>query len=339
MSERKYPSAEFGLISELQKVLNNYSNDSYEMGIGDDAAIRRGHDNEKLILTTDISVENVHFSLKTMSLQEAAYRAMVSNISDCAAMGAFPDSALIQLAFPRSDGNLKEKILDVYKGFSQACSRWKFPVVGGDLSGADQWVMGITLLGKVSDNRRILKRVGARDGDKVWVSGFPGRSAAGFEVLQKWGRDGVPPPYLGLVQNHIAPVPRIEAAIALAANPEVHALMDLSDGLSKDCRTLCYENKLGVVLNVDTSRIPDAMVQLSAETGISVYDWFLHGGEDYELLFSASAHFDPSSINPEYSGGFHCIGYFTSSLEGLFLEQNGNISEVAAQSWDHVGSL
>ncbi len=336
MIKQAFPSAEFEIIHKLQQISGGCRNDAYQVGIGDDAAVRCSNEGEKLILTTDISVENVHFSLETMSLQEAAYRAMVSNISDCAAMGSSPDSALIQLVFPKDCEDLQQKILSVYKGFNKACSRWQFPIVGGDLSRGGQWVFGITLLGKVVSGQRILKRKGAKPGDKLWVSGFPGRSAAGFEVLNRFGSQKVPPTYRGLVENHIKPVPRVEAGLILAKDPQVHALMDLSDGISKDCRTLAYENDLGIILKFDTLQIPDAMIQLSAEVGIDLKQWYLHGGEDYELLFAASSKFDPLSVAPEYSAGLVCIGQFTDNCSGLFLDENGLISEVACGSWDHL---
>lgn len=335
MAQRPFPSTEFEIINELQQISGSFRNDAYQIGIGDDAAVRCTQGTEKLVLTTDVSVEDVHFSLKTMSLQEAAYRTMVSNISDCAAMGARPDSALVQLVFPEKSEELKEKILSVYRGFSQACCRWQFPIVGGDLSAGKQWVFGITLLGRVSEGQRILQRKGARAGDNLWVSGFPGRSAAGFEALKRWGRENVPSRFNELVINHVKPVPRVEAALILAADPQVHAMMDLSDGLSKDCRTLSYENELGIILKYDTLQIPKAMVQLSEEVGIGVQDWFLNGGEDYELLFAASGEFNPLSIAPQHSGGLFCIGRFTDDREGLFLEKDSLISEVVGCGWDH----
>ncbi len=339
MAQRVFPSAEFEIINELQQILDCFRNDAYKIGIGDDAAVRCCQGEEKLILTTDISVENVHFSLKSMSLQEAAYRAMVSNVSDCAAMGARPDSALVQLVFPEKTENLREKVLSVYSGFAQVCSRWQFPIVGGDLSRGQQWVFGITLLGKVSEGQQVLQRKGAKPGDNLWVSGFPGRSAAGFEALKRWNRENIPSRFNELVTNHIKPVPRVEAGLILASDSEVHALMDLSDGLSKDCRTLSYENGLGIILNYDTLQIPKAMIQLSAEVGIAVQDWFLNGGEDYELLFAASNRFDPLSIASQYSGGLFCIGQFTSDCHGLFLKKDSFISEVPCCGWDHLRNI
>lgn len=336
MSGLKFPSSEFEIISKMQDILGFVPNDSYELGIGDDAAVRSCKRDELLVITTDISAEDVHFSLKTMSLQEAAYRAMVSNISDCAAMGAHVDSALVQLSFPKNCSDIREKILSVYNGFSKACSRWKFPIVGGDLSVANQWVIGITLLGKSEKGARVLKRTGASDGDYLWVSGFPGRSNAGFDAINKWGRDRVPEKYTKLVKDHIEPVPKIELGLLLASDPEVHAMMDLSDGLSKDCRTLSYVNNLGIELKMDTSRVPKVMIQLSNELEISLLDWYLHGGEDYELLFAASPAFNPSSISPESCSELICIGQFTSRFDGLRFENDGVLTEIKAGSWDHI---
>ncbi|NLE02228.1 MAG: thiamine-monophosphate kinase, partial [Fibrobacter sp.] len=195
MSVQNYPSSEYELIHTLQGVLGFQDNPAYDVAIGDDAAIRQCQGAEKLVLTTDISVENVHFSLKTASLREIGYKAMVTNLSDCAAMGALPDSALVALTFPASLKDLKSAIAEIYSGFAEACDRWKFPVVGGDLSSGNQWVISITLIGKSLPGSRILRRTGAKDGDLLWVSGFPGRSGAGLAALQKYGRIKEPEVY------------------------------------------------------------------------------------------------------------------------------------------------
>jgi thiamine-monophosphate kinase len=270
-----------------------------------------------------------------MSLEEIGYRAMVSNISDCAAMGAKADSALVQVTFP-ADNELVQKIGEMYKGFARACSRWHFPVVGGDLSKGDTWVIGITLVGKTVVPDRVLKRKGARDGDYLWLTGFPGRSGAGLEVLSRFGRAHAPNPFKKLIEWHIEPVPRIEAGLILAQDNSVHAMMDLSDGLSKDCRTLCYENALGIELSIDASLAPESMVQLSDQTGIALGEWILHGGEDYELLFAASSSFDPRTIPPEYCNGLMCIGQFTGRHNDLKIENCGRLEHVSRGSWDHL---
>ena len=329
-----FPSGEFELISELQEILGPQRNDAYEIMVGDDAAVRRCLPSEKLIVTTDISVENVHFSLQYMSLEEIGYRAMVSNVSDCAAMGAEPDSALIQLIFPRQLPSLNEAVGNVYRGFARACRRWNFAITGGDLSVGQSWMIGITLLGTCPGCERVVRRKGARDGDLLWVSNFPGRSAAGLAALKKWGSDSLPEKYKWLAQSHIAPSAQVELGIALRQNQHVHAMMDLSDGLSKDCRTLAYENGLGINLKTDTSLIPDTMIQLSEELQIPARDWLLHGGEDYELLFAASPEFDVSGVR-DICDNLMCIGNFTDEHNDIFENAPGG-GRIGEGSWDHT---
>ena len=331
----KSPSSEYELLADLQTILTEHS-DIYEIEIGDDAAVRKGADSHKLIFTTDLSVENVHFRQEWMSFFEIGYKSMVSNISDCASMGAVPESALIQLIFPKDAQHLKECIKDLYRGFNEACKRWHFPVIGGDLSGGAQWAIGITLIGKTPLNSRCLKRKGALAGDKLWVSGLPGKSAAGLDVLRKWGRKDAPPKYSQFLEAHIRPEPRTALGELLREQPEVHAMMDLSDGLSKDCRTLAFENDLGIILNFSPLLIPYTMIELGAETKKEPLIWLLDGGEEYELLFAASPSFQPSTLDYLYNRECICIGEFSSNYHGLGIKNETGISEILKGGWDHV---
>ena len=326
-----FPSEESELIAQLQSILGHMDNDIYEAGIGDDAAVRRCTDN-RIVLTTDLTVENVHFTTELMTLEEVGYRAMVSNVSDCAAMGALPEAALVQLVFPDGDSKAKDKIKEIYKGFSKACRKWDFPVIGGDLSRGCHWVIGITLLGRIPDGSRPVMRRGAKTGDFLWLSGMPGMSAAGFEALKNWGREGVPAQYCSLVDAHITPEPRVEYGLSLALCEEVHAMMDLSDGISKDAATLGFENSLGVLLDLHSLQPPNAMVRLSQELKCSWLDWVLHGGEEYELLFAASPSFEPGKIEMNQAV---CIGKFTDRFKGVRILQNGMENEIQLKSWDH----
>jgi thiamine-monophosphate kinase len=305
--------------------------DIYETGIGDDAAVRRCTDN-RVVLTTDLTVENVHFTTELMTLEEVGYRAMVSNVSDCAAMGALPEAALVQLVFPGGGSKVKDDIKEIYKGFSKACRKWNFPVIGGDLSHGCHWVIGITLLGRIPDGSRPVMRKGATAGDYLWLSGMPGMSAAGFEALKTWGREGVPPQYCSLVDAHITPEPRVEYGLSLALCKEVHAMMDLSDGISKDAATLGFENSLGVLLDFHSLQPPSAMVRLSQELKCSWLEWVLHGGEEYKLLFAASPSFDPEKISINQAV---CIGKFTDRFNGVRILQNGMENEIQLKGWDH----
>ena len=338
MSENISPSSEYELITRLHAVLQMESGKYYPVGIGDDAAVRRADAGNRLVLTTDVSVEDIHFSRAYMSMEEIGYRAMVSNLSDCAAMGGRPDGALVQLVIPRKEPDAIPAVEALYHGFREAGHRWRFPVVGGDISSGVQWVIGITLLGRVPVERRILLRKGMKPGDRLWITGPPGRSAAGLLLLQQMRRSEIPDEYTALVTAHIRPVPRVEYGEFLGMQSEVHSVMDCSDGLSKDCRTLCRENGCGIILTADTSHLPDAMIQLSREIRHPWQQWYFHGGEDYELLFSADSGFDPAECEL-FSGESVpvCIGECTDKVSGLFVREGTAVVALAEKSFDHIG--
>ncbi|MCU0610084.1 MAG: thiamine-phosphate kinase, partial [Chitinispirillaceae bacterium] len=261
--------------------------------------------------------------------------AMVTNVSDCAAMGAVPESALVQLVFPKNSAALHKNIADIYRGFAKACNEWGFKIIGGDLSGGAVWTIGITLIGRAAEKDHILKRKGARSGDILWVSGFPGQSAAGLAAIQKFGRKKAQMLYPELVGSHIRPAARVSLGTKLARCPSVHAGMDLSDGLSKDCRTLCFENRLGLELSFDGLRVPDEMISLSEKLGVPWQEWALHGGEEYELLFATSRQFDLTSF-AEKNREIIPIGVFTKIPDELIFIKGSVRTKVAKKSYDHV---
>ncbi len=330
-----HPSNEHELLSDLQKILIEHS-DSYDLEIGDDAAVRKSSDSHRLIFTSDLSVENVHFKREWMSYHEIGYKAMVTNISDCASMGAIPESALIQLIFPENEESLKNSIFKLYEGFNEACREWHFPIIGGDLSKGAQWAIGITLIGKIPKDKRFMSRKGAQTGDKLWITGFPGKSAAGLDALYKWGRNDVPPQYAEFINAHIRPQPQVELGLFFRDCNEVHAMMDLSDGLTKDCRTLAFENNLGIVLDLDSSLFPKRMIELSGHLQKQPLDWVIKGGEEYELLFAAAPSFQPSLQYSAKCGNCVCIGEFTYNYQGLYLKKQTEIVEILGGGWDHL---
>ena len=333
MSSQQYPSSEYELLAGLEHPYLQKAFGPYSIATGDDAAVRDCATGERLIYTTDISIEHVHFSLEYMSFEEIGYRVMVRNLSDCAAMAAKPDGALVQLVFPRSD-TIRTEIHSIYKGFFEACERWSFPIVGGDLSSGPCWMIGITLIGSVNRGERILTRKGAQSGDSVWISGPAGKSRAGLAVLQKYGPD-FPQKYQSLVASHINPSPRIEMARSLASCDSVHAMMDMSDGISKDSATLCYENNLHLQLDIRSLPPDEAMVELSEELGIPWAQWVLHGGEEYELLFAASADFETHCNNRK---GFLRLGSLSDGDSGVsIIDESGMEHSLENYSWDHLG--
>ncbi len=338
MKKKSYPSAEYRLLASLKPFLNHPATARYPLPIGDDAAIRNCVSGEKLILTADSFVEEVHFRLSYMSLSEAGYKAMAINLSDCAAMAAEPDGALVQVIFPGTlpSAGIVAEVKQLYKGLGSACRRWNIPIVGGNLSAGPCWIVDITLLGRVQKNGRILLRTGARPGDGLWVTGRPGESAAGLAALTRWGRRGVPRIYGPLVTRHIRPAPRMEVGRALGRDARVRALIDVSDGISKECRTLAYENRLGISLDGEPACVSRMAKRLSARLNVDWRDWYLNGGEDYELLFAADPSFSPGRIESRTGVPLTRIGWFgaASAAPSVTFGEQGAIGP--AGGWDHL---
>jgi thiamine-monophosphate kinase len=338
MPKQAYPSHEYELLDRLKPFLNYRMSAIYPVGIGDDAAIRVCKEGERLVLTADTLVQDVHFSLDFMSFEEVGYKAMAVNLSDCAAMGAAPDGALVQIIFPKKGNKIGTDLKQIYAGLNSACRTWDFPIVGGNLSAGPCWIVDITLVGKAKKGSRLLLRTGARDKDVLWVTGHPGESGAGLAALRKWGRGGgVPAQYASLVKRHLRPVPRIEIGQALSKDPQVHAAIDISDGVSKECHTLSFENKLGIVLDIDPSCVSPAVLRLAKRLGRDWREWFFNGGEDYELLFSASRRFDPSRLICSCGVPVTAIGFFSAAHKGVSLRgDRGTMVSVNKNGWDHL---
>jgi thiamine-monophosphate kinase len=332
----KYPSKEYSLLSQLSPLLNFIPSKVYPVGIGDDASIMKCSDGNLRIITADTAVENVHFSLDYMTFRETGYRAMVTNVSDCAAMGAQPESALIQLVIPHQHASSIKNIKEIYAGFRKACRRWGFPIIGGDLSKGPCWMIAITMIGIVAKGSKPVMRKGIKHGDSLWATGKLGESAAGLAVLKKWGRAGAPSAYSSLIHRHLSPSPRIEIGKALAKNPFIHAMMDVSDGIGKDCATLCYDNNLGINIEFPKDYASKPMQNLGKALKIDPLKWLISGGEDYELLFAASPGFNPDTLRKHSPIPITKLGVFDHSLQGLYLKNGGILTEIASAGWDHL---
>jgi thiamine-monophosphate kinase len=342
MPIRSFPSEEYRLLDSLNPFLNYRKSSRYPIPIGDDAAIRNCREKETLVLTADSFVENVHFSFASMTDAEVGYKAMAVNLSDCAAMAALPDGALVQIIFPGEIGlrKVSGKIRRIYAGINEACRTWDYPVIGGNLAAGPCWVIDITLIGRTAGNQRLLKRRGAQNNDGLWVTGLPGQSGAGRSCLDKWGSVGrTPLVYRHLVKKHIRPVPRIEIGIGLARCRSVHAAIDISDGVSKECHTLSYENSLGIVISADgaVASGSSVMKKLGDHIQKDWHGWFFNGGEDYELLFAASPAFNPSSLINKFKVSITRIGTFTKSVRGVVVRDcAGSFKHLESGGWDHL---
>lgn len=251
------------------------------VGPGDDAAVLEGG----WVVSTDLSVENVHFRRGWLSDREVGWRATAAALSDLAAMAARPVGVLVSLALPTGAGPEAE---EVHAGVREAAASVGAVVLGGDVTGSPgPLALDVVVLGRTDAP---VLRSGARPGDEVWVTGTLGASAA---AVAAWGRGEEPSQ--AARRAFARPVPRVEAASALAATGALHALIDLSDGLAGDAGHLAAAGGVRIILEVD--RIPVAAAAVQALGPAAALEAALHGGEDYELCFAAApGGFDAASL-------------------------------------------
>ncbi len=268
---------EFGLIDRFLSKLPSQKAPGILIGPGDDAAVIR--EKRDLIFTTDMLAEGIHFRREWMTLEEIGRKAIRVNVSDIAAMGGIPRYALISVGLPKSL-SLKE-IDKLLVGLAHGVREAGVTVLGGDTNSASSLVINITLIGVSSG--RVLTRGGAKVGDFLYTTGSLGNSALGLEALRRGKKKG----FELFIQSHRLPPDRIRVGHYLAKNRNVHAAIDLSDGLAGDLSHILQESSVGAEIFVD--RLPAAkdFRKKAAELKIDPLRLQLSGGEDYELLFTA----------------------------------------------------
>lgn len=291
---------EFGLIRQIEKAFHSRSAGA-PLGIGDDAAALFVSPGKALLVTTDMLLEGVHFDLSYTDFNSLGWKAAAVNLSDIAAMGGVPRFCLTALGIP--DGVSLDQINDFYRGFKTLLKRCKVGLVGGDTCRAEVGlVISVTVLGEI-EKKKMLTRSGARPGDRIFVTGTLGDSAAGLELLQandegaraKGERAGVRrkgtrslfrPYSLFLVEKHLRPMPRIDIGRKIARYGCATAMIDISDGLSSDLAHICEQSGVGADINAEKIPLSKEIQAAAKHLKTLPLHYSLSGGEDYELLFT-----------------------------------------------------
>jgi thiamine-monophosphate kinase len=292
-------------------------------GIGDDCAVLRVPADKDLLVTTDFSLEGVHFRREWHPAEAVGHRCLARGLSDIAAMGGEPTTAFLSLGLP---SGLPQIWVDSFmRGLMKLARKHGVILAGGDTTQSPKGILvDIIVLGSVLRGKAIL-RSGAQPGNLLYVSGELGGSAAAvFEMEANPRRKVIPRDY----RRHFNPEPRIELGRFLGQCGLATAMIDTSDGLSSDVTHICEESGVGAEL--DAGSIPQARVGKPAcPVGL---DRALHGGEDYELLFTAPA----SKRVPAAVAGVPItrIGRITRGKR-IMVRNEGKLEELAVRGWEY----
>jgi len=322
---------EFGIIERIKNVLASQSSD-VQISIGDDAAVFKTHSEYWTVITTDALVEGVHFDLSYTPVESLGWKLMAVNISDIAAMGGIPRTAVVSLALTE---NWTLKQIDLlYQGIAACCKQYNCDLIGGDTVRSNySTFLSATITGEV-EPECCAKRSGAKTGDLVCITGVLGRVMVGFRILSlslnKKGRQKA-------VNHFLHPEPRVQEARILVKEVGINAMIDISDGLASEIEHICISSGKGCTIYGDKIPVAEDLKELSHSTNKPSFFEAIQSGEEYELLFTISE--DNYQILKKKSifknGLISVIGTITDEAEGLNLFYNSKKISLPTQGWDH----
>ena len=312
------PLKEKPLLQRIRRAATRRSH-GIGLGIGDDCAVLRLPRGHEALITTDFSLEGVHFRRDWHPADSIGHRCLTRGLSDIAAMGGIPQAAFLSLALP---ADLPPRWVDQFiSGLLKLADRYSALLAGGDTAQSPQGIMAdIVVLGSVPGGKAIL-RSGAKPGDQIYVTGNLGSSHDSLIQLRN-GQHLRPKSHL----KHFYPEPRLAVGQFLREKKLASAMIDISDGLSTDLAHICEESKVGAVLYADALA---TVADHDAEKHIASA---LHGGDEYELLFTASR----DRRIPEHIAGVPItrIGQIVRG-NNMKLVTNGKSKLLKPSGWEH----
>ncbi|MDE5555937.1 MAG: thiamine-phosphate kinase [Muribaculaceae bacterium] len=332
---------EFGLIDHLTKELPLH-NEATIKGVGDDAAVLN-FPNTKVLVTTDLLLENVHFDLTYVPLKHLGYKSAIVNFSDIYAMNGTPRQITVSLGI--SKRFTVEHIEELYSGIRLACEIYGVDLVGGDTSASHQGlVISITCIGDAPEDK-VVYRSGAHDTDLICVSGDLGAAYMGLQLLEREkiasaGQKDFVPEFGGkeyIIERQLKPEARKDIIAELAnAGIKPTSMMDVSDGLSSELLHICKASDCGCRIYEDRIPIDYQTAMMAEELNMNLVTAALNGGEDYELLFTV-----PLTDHEKVKNlpGIRVIGYITKpDLGCAMITRDGAEIPIRAQGWNPLAA-
>jgi thiamine-monophosphate kinase len=298
------------------------------LGIGDDAALLRPNRGHKIILTCDWFLEGTHFLRQEHPPDSVGWKSLARALSDVAAMGGVPRYFLLSLALPESHTG---RWLDAFlSGLRRASREFACILVGGDTTRRREILINVTIVGEIRNAHAVL-RSGARAGDILYVTGRLGEAELGLRLLKRSKTQ--PRSSNHFLRKHLYPEPRLAVGHWLAEKRLATSMMDLSDGLSSDLPRLCAAS--GVGADVESKNLPAVQHSNAVRgPGVDSLQLALHGGDDYELLFTIRS--NRVNMLPKTLHGvpLTAIGRITEHRGLVLLKQGGRKRQLHPGGWD-----
>jgi thiamine-monophosphate kinase len=328
---------EFGLIERLTNKIK-LKHVSTIKGVGDDAAVL-DYGDKKVVVTTDLLTEGIHFNLMYTPLKHLGYKSIVVNLSDVAAMNAVPKQVTVSIAL--SSKFSVEAVEQLYEGIYLACEKYNIDLIGGDTtSSLTGLTISVTAIGE-GDESTLVYRVGAKKTDLICVTGDLGGAYMGLQLLERENEvfkvnNQTQPQFEGrdyILGRQLKPEARVDMkAVFVALNVQPTSMIDISDGLSSEVMHLCKHSGVGAKLYEEKIPMDEQTKNMALEFNINPLVAALNGGEDYELLFTLPVtDYEKVRNHPDIT----VIGHIADASEGVVLVTGGG-SEIAltAQGWN-----
>ena len=329
---------EFGLIKHLTEHFPIVQN-STEIAVGDDGAVINP-ESQKIVISTDMLAEGVHFNLGYVPLKHLGYKAVVVNLSDIAAMNATPTQILVSMAV--SNRFPVEALEEIYAGIALACNHYKVDLIGGDTTSSNAGlVLSITAIG-LEKTEKIVQRSGAKPNDLLVVTGDLGGAYMGLQILERehsvyLANPNMQPEMDGydyILERQLKPEARTDIKKKLEELGILPtSMIDVSDGLASEVLHLSDRSKVGFHVYEEKVPLDSTTIAAAEELNLNPAMAALNGGEDYELLFTiAPSDFDKIKNHPDFT----IIGHATDEAQGNFLVARGSnqLIPLTAQGWD-----
>lgn len=327
---------EAGLLAALQPILRRHTA-GLPLGTGDDVAITEPVAADlRQVWTTDTMVEGTHFRFWPQNTGRLIGRKLVeSNLSDLASKGACPLHALLSFGAPAETP--AELAQAFFEGVDAALTAAGCRLIGGDIVLAPQWTLTLALCGTLPATAPIATRARGKPRQRVYVTGSPGESAAGLELLEHKSTP-TKPEFAGLIQRHLSPTARVREGEALVrAFPDL-SMIDVSDGVAHEANEIARQSGVRITLDVERLPISPALAKFADAAKEDPVNLVLYGGEDYELLFCTTAE-EVSVLRVLKEAGcetpVRCIGMVESG-NGVYLRRaNGKTEPLGPGGFEH----